>query len=190
MNLFRSIRVGVLLLLLAVISCRDAGRMSVSALLAEIAPSVDVQRRWGEWTVPADSIVRLESSVALSLPDGSGFDSVRVIYGAQSGTPLPDAMPTSVNLWYVGAQPDSMRDDARSRLVRLLQSPGTDGCIGDSSLRTRITSWQLADGIVVLQDSEGRSLGVHAPLVRLLVSVGASSVRGALGIAPNPETCM
>lgn len=189
MTLFRAIRVTSSLLVIAVSSCRGSANMSTSALLAELAPSVDVQRRWRDWRAPTPSVIRRESSVALQLPNGSGFDSILVSYSQQSGAPLPEARPTSVNLWYVGAQPDSMREEIRSRLVQLMDSPGTDGCIGDSSLRSRITYWELSDGIAILQDSQGRSLGVHPPLVRLLVAVGASSVQAALGIAPNSQTC-
>ncbi len=191
MSLCRAIRVlSSLFIIVASSSCRGSANMSTSALLAELAPSVDVQRRWRDWRAPTASVIRRESSVALKLPQGSGFDSILVSYSQESGAPLPEATPTSVNLWYTGAQPDSMREEMRSRLGQLMESPGTDGCIGDSSLRTRITYWELADGIAVLQDSEGRSLGVHPPLLRLLVAVGASSVQDALGIAPNSQTCM
>lgn len=189
MNLRRAIQLTSSSLLMAAISCRGVAEVSASALLADVAPSVNVQSRWRDWRSSEVSVIRRESSIALQLPRGSGFDSMLVSYGRQSGTPLPEAMPTSINLWYVGPQPDSARAEIRSRLARLLQSPGTDGCIGDSSLRTRITHWKLADGIAVLQDSEGRPLGVHPPLVRLLVAVDASSVQEALGVAPNSQGC-
>ena len=189
MNLLRAVRLTSSMFLIAASSCREATRMSTAALLADIAPSVDVQRRWSEWKSPAAAVIRRESSVALQLPSGSGFDSITVSYSRQSGAPPPDATPTSINLWYVGTQPDSASEAIRFRLSHLLQSPGTEACIGDSSLRTRITFWELDDGIAVLQDSEGRPLGVHPPLVRLLVAVDASSVQEALGVAPNSQGC-